>query len=362
MLTFLRTLAGIGCLLLVAFCAKAQPLAAYTNLQNQVMVWDNGILRKVDYLPPLEVRVGRSAIPYIDNARNFRVYYGGGSRTINPGYTNTFRATDNIAVFLNQRSLNVFDRGQVTNLALLATDYYFGDSIVLWRDGVQQDYKAYYNGEIYPVENFLAAQGLELVKVSDNIAAYDNYANQFHLFYRGDIIAQEDYAVSSFDVGRNTVAYVDANRMFKIFHEGTTIATDNFAPEDYAVGDNLVAWNSFDGYFKVFYQDSVYSLGYFKAEYKLADNVVAFRDNTGWLRAFYKGQVYNLDNFWPNTLQVHYHSLAYINRAGMLRLFTEGEVYDVTNAQVDAWELNYDVIKYRIGANLFRIFYKGTEY
>src|SRR5438874_12042576 len=29
----------------------AQPLTAYTNIQNQVMVWDNGILRKIDYLP-----------------------------------------------------------------------------------------------------------------------------------------------------------------------------------------------------------------------------------------------------------------------------------------------------------------------
>ncbi len=43
---------------------------------------------------------------------------------------------------------------------------------------------------------------MEVVKVSDNIAAYDNYANQFRIFFRGEIINQEDYAVTSFEVGR----------------------------------------------------------------------------------------------------------------------------------------------------------------
>src|SRR5690606_29156435 len=124
-------------------------------------------------------------------------------------------------------SLNVFDNGTVKNLSLRVEDFRLGDSILLFHDGVRNEYKAYYNGEIYPIENFLAGNAIDVVKVSDNIAAYDNYANQFRIFFRGNIIAQEDYAVSSFDVGRNTVAYVDINRQFKIFHNGQTIIAED---------------------------------------------------------------------------------------------------------------------------------------
>jgi hypothetical protein len=80
--------------------AGAQPLASYTNIQNEVMVWDKGMLRKVDYLPPVQMKVGRCAIPYLDNSRSFRIYYGGGVKTINPGYTNNFFTSDYLVAFL----------------------------------------------------------------------------------------------------------------------------------------------------------------------------------------------------------------------------------------------------------------------
>jgi len=216
-----------ACLLASCFlftvAAEAQPLAAYTNLQRQVMVWDNGLLRKVDYLPPTEMKVGRTAIAYLDNSRSFKIYYGGGVRTVNAGFTNSFDVSDNLITFLNAKSLNVFEQGVVKNLSLLCDEYYMGDSLVVFLDGVRTEYKAYYNGTIYPIENYLAATALTRIKVSDNIAAYNNYARQFRIFYHGNIIAQEENLVSSFDAGRNTVAYTDASNTFKIFHDGKHI-------------------------------------------------------------------------------------------------------------------------------------------
>lgn len=347
----------------------AQPLSAFVNMQNQVMVWDNGILRKIDYLPPVEMKIGRTVIPYLDNSRSFRIYYGGGVRTINIGFTNQFMVTDNLAVFLNAKSLNVFDQGEITNLSGLAQQVFVGDSIVLFLDGVRNEYKAYYDGAVYPVENFLAGEALEVVKVSDNIAAYDNYANQFRIFYHGNIIAQEDYAVSSFDVGRNTVAYVDINRQFKVFNKGITTVLEQFPPESFSVGDNLVAYVSNDGYFKIFHEDSLYTIGFFRPSYQVGDNVVAFQDGGGYFRAFYKGDITTLESYYPDNYQIQYNSIAYINRANVLRLFTAGEVYDVTTlynasdpgAQSN-WLLTYDVLRYKVGMNLYKIFYKGEEY
>ncbi|MDT4840081.1 hypothetical protein FQZ97_738910 [compost metagenome] len=60
---------------------------------------------------------------------------------------------------------------------------------------------------------------LPSVKVSDNIAAFVNYANRFKVFYKGELNELETYTVTSFDVGRNVVPYVDANRNFKVFYK-----------------------------------------------------------------------------------------------------------------------------------------------
>ena len=351
----------LGCIA-GAFPSISQPLTAYTNLQNQVMVWDNGVLRKIDYLPPTDLRIGRSNIAYLDNSRSFKIYYGGGVRTLNNGFTNSFQTSDNLTIFLNAQSLNVFDKGVVKNLSLLTTEYYLGDSLVLFLDGVHNEYKAYYNGSIYPIESYLAGSAIQGVKVSDNIAAYNNYANQFRIFYHGLIQPQEEVSANAFNVGRNTVAYLDASNAFKIFHSGKTITAENFAPTTYTVGDDLVAYVSNDGFFKIFYADSIYNLGFFKPDFQVGDNIVAFKDAGGYFKIFYKGEITQMDSYYPDKYTVQYNSLVYQSQAHVLRMFSAGEVYDVTTAELDSWELSYDVLRYKIGDNFFRVFYSGQEF
>lgn len=352
----------LAVLLLCAFDVAAQPLSAYVDQQNELMVWDHGFIRKIDYLPPVDMKIGRTAIPYLDNSRSFKIYYGGGVKTINAGFTNAFYATDNLVGYLNQKSLNVFDRGTIKNLAGICDQYVIADSVIMFLDGVKQEYRAYYNGNIYTIESFIPDSVLSAVKVSDNIIAYNNFANMFRIFYHGNILAQEDFPVNSFDVGRNTVAYVDANRQFKIFHNGQTFVIDDYPPLSYAAGDNLVSYVSNDGYFKIFYEDSVRTLGFFKPIYRTRDNIVAYKDPTGYLKVFYKGEITEMENYFPDSMAIQYNSLAFINQSSTLRLFSEGEVYDVTNADLTSWTLSYDVIRYQIGQSMFKIFYKGQDY
>jgi len=352
----------LACFLLSFSYAIAQPLTTFTNIQNQMMVWDNGMIRKIDYLQPIQTKVGRVAIPYIDNSRSFKIYYGGGVKTINIGFTNSFLVSDDLVTFMNANSLNVFDRGTVKNLSGMCQQFYMGDSLVLFFDGIRSEYKAYYNGSIYPIENFLAGAPIDVIKVSDNIAAYINYANQFHLFYHGNIIQQDEYQVNSFDVGRNTVAYVDINNQFRIFHDGKTRKVDDFKPASYVAGDNLVAFVGSDNHFKIFYNDSVYNIGFFTPTYQVGDNIVAYEDPSGYFKVFYKGDIITLESYYPDNFKIKYNSLAYVNRTNTLRMFSEGEIYDVTTADLVNWDLFYDVVQYQIGQNIFRIFYKGTEY
>lgn len=359
-------------------------LSAYTNFQNQFMVFDNGMIRKIEYLVPIKYSVGRIAIPYLDNSRNFKIYYNGGSTKINDGFTSNFQVTDNLLTYQNNKALWVWDKGTLMNLSKYCDQFYTGDSLVLFFDGVQKEYRAYYGGEIYPIENFLAANSGDLftadttliisnemeiasgqlpsVKVSDNIAGYVNYANQFRIFYHGQIVEQENNLISSFDVGRNTAAYVDINKTFKIFHKGNTTLIDNFQPYTYSVGDDIVAFVGYDNYFKIFYQDSVYNIGYFQPNFRVKDNVVAFQDATGYFKVFYKGQVYSLESYYPSDFRIAYNSIVYKNRANMLRMFSEGNIYDVTSADITDWRLDYDVLQYRFGGNMYKLFYKGRTY
>ena len=347
----------------------AQPLTSYVDMQNQLMVWDNGIERKIDFLPPTLIKTGRIAIPFLDNSRNFKIYFKGGATQVNIGFTNDFYTSDNLILYLNAQSLNVFDKGTITNLTKVCNEYYFGDSLVVFQDGIKNEFKAYYNGKVYPIENYLAAQSLDAIQVSDNIAAYNNYANQFRVFYHGNIIAQEEYLVNSFDVGRNIVAYVDVNKEFKIMHNGKTFNGEKFPPNSYQSGDDLVAYVSSEGFLKIFYDDSIRNFGLMKADFLVGDNVVAFMDGNGFFKAFYKGDIIPLENYVPENYVVQYNSIAYVNRAGVLRLFSKGEVYDVTTLMsstdqsgAPSWELNYDVLKYNVGLKMYHVFYNGSEY
>ena len=326
------------------------------------MVWDKGMLHKADFMPPTLIKIGRTAIPYLDNSRSFKIYYNGAVQSLNSGFTNAFSVTDNLIAFLNQKSLNVFDRGTVKNLCGVCDQYFVADSVILYLDSYKGEYRAYYNGKTYPVESYLPDSTLSRLKVADNIIAFDNFASLFRIFYRGELIGQEEYPVTNFDAGRNTVAYVDIDHKFKIFHNSQTFVIDDYAPTSYKVGDNLVAFVSGDGYFKVFYGDSLHTIGFMNPTYQVGDNIVAFKDPGGMFKVFYKGTVTEMENYYPSNITIQYNSVAYINTANTLRLFTEGEAYDVTNADLSNWQLNYDVITYQIGQGIFKVFYKGNEY
>src|SRR5690606_28861026 len=111
---------------------------------------------------------------------------------INRGFTNDFDVSDCLITFQNATILSVFDRGKVTKLSNNSSTHYLGDSLVVYYDGIYNNYKYYYDGKVSPLEDFMAApsydsnfnrdlagNALSQIKVSDNIAAYMNYANQF---------------------------------------------------------------------------------------------------------------------------------------------------------------------------------------
>ena len=354
-------------LLFFATFANAQPYSAYTDVRQNFYAFDNGEKVQLDHLVPISYKIGKSALAYVDNARDFRVFQDGVVIKVSDLFTTQFEVTDNLVLFRSANLLNVIEGNKIHELSFLTDRFVFGDSVVLFYDLNKASFNAYYNGEIKTLENFLTINDEDFqfgttVKASDNIGAYVSFDNQFKVFYLNTITSLETQIPLDFQVGRNTCAYIDINNQFKIFHKGQTYTIDYFKPTSYQVGDDIVAFQGNDGNFKIFYDGQLHTIGYYSPKYQIYDNVVAYEDLNRFFSVFYKGESTQLDNFYPNDILSSYHSLVYTNRSNMIRMFSYGKVNDVTNMSVKESRLDYDVLQYKVGFNSFKFFTGGKNF
>ncbi|MEZ5046172.1 MAG: hypothetical protein R2831_04200 [Chitinophagaceae bacterium] len=360
----------IGCLstlLSTAYTIEAQPYSAYTNIRQEFFAFDNGMINKIEPMQPVNYKIGRSAIAYLDNTRTFKIYRDGNVMPVTDLFTTQFDVSDNLVLYRSAKMISVVDGNDIVILSRLCDRYALGDSVVLFYDINQSSFNAYYNGKITELEGFLAINDYDFkfdstVKVSDNIGAYINFNDQFKVFYNNEVTTLENQSVRNFQVGRNVVAYTDINNVFKIFYKGQTYTMDAFAPSSFMVGDDVVAFQSYDGYFKLFYNGSLFTIGYYTPQYQVKDRVVAFEDLNGYFKIFYEGDQIQIDNFFPSKMELGYNSLAYVNKSNMLRLFSKGKVYDITSMTLQDMRLDYDVLQFKVGFNAYKMFYNGEYY
>lgn len=353
--------------LLNFFTAVAQPFSAYNDLRQQFYVFDNGAINQLEHILPIEYKVGRSAVAYLDNQRIFKLYKDGLVTTVNDMYTTNFEVSDNLILYKSANMVSIIDGSDVVLLSKLCNRYAMGDSVVLFYDINRSSFNAYYNGKITELETFLNLRDNDFtfdstVKVSDNIGAYINYNEQFKVFYNNESVVLENQPVKQFQVGRNIVAYVDINNIFKIYYKGQSFTIDPFAPKSFMAGDDVVAFHGNDGYFKIFYKGNLITVGYYEPRYQVADRVVAFADPNGYFKVFYEGEQTTLDNYFPEKIKAGYNSVVYTNKANTLRMFSKGKVYDITTMSLMDMRLDYDVLQYKVGLNAFKMFYNGHYY
>ncbi len=345
----------------------AQPYSAFTTVRQELHVFDNGMVHRIEPLLPVAFKIGRNGLAYQDNQRLFKIYRNGAVQVVSDLFTTQFDVSDNLILFRSANMISVVDDGEVTLLSRLCDRYLLGDSIVLFYDNNRQTFNAYAKGKITELETFLNIGANDFrfdstVKASDNIAAYISFNDQFKIFFNGELETLENQAVNKFQVGRNTAAWVDINNIFKIYHQGQTYTIDPFAPESFAVGDDVVAFQSYDGYFKIFYKGNLFTLGFYKPQYQVADRVVVFQDLNGFFKIFHEGEQTMVDNYYPDKFLLGYNSMAYVNKANVLRMFSKGKINDVTTMNVLDMRLDYDVLQFKVGFNAFRFFYNGEYY
>ncbi|MCY7362025.1 MAG: hypothetical protein LH629_08175, partial [Ignavibacteria bacterium] len=329
-------------LLFTIFNSSAQPYSAYVNDKNHFYVLDGNYVKQIDYLAPYSYKIGSNCIAYIDNVKNFKVFYKGESVQLAEGYTDDYNVGTDLITINANRMLYIFDNGKVKLLAQICDRYIAGDSIIAFYDKQFYNFNYYWNGKIEKLEEGIGGDPIQSIVTGDNIIAYNNNFNNFKIVYQGEIIEQENKKALTMRAAANTVAYVDDNNTFKIFYKGETFEVSPFAPRNISIGDNIVAYTDNTNTFNIFYKGTTTEIGSYNPTYlNVRDNMVVFADGTGGLNVFYDGKTQRLENYIPVEIKISSNSIAYLDNSNRIQFFSFGKIVTMPLETTDGLELVY---------------------
>ena len=352
-------------LLLVLFVQRtnAQVVSAFSDNRKYFYAFDNGIQHQLEYLPVLSYRISGNSIAYVDNSREFKIYYGGQvyKQDIYAADFNYY-ATGCVVPFRLGRALYVFDRGQRTALTYYSTTFAAGDSIVAFFDETSRGLRIYENGVVNLVEDALLDSQLPVVAGS-NVVAYVDPSEYFKIYYHGTITTMSQSPPVSVKAGGDIVAYEDGyTNGFFAFYRGDSARLDDFPPVSYQVGYGILAYVNTLQEFLILADGGLRKISSFAPDaYQVNGNLVVYSLNNRFM-AFYDGKETELENYIPAEFKMSPNGVAYKDVAGRLKFFWKGDMYTATNDVVTDFRLDGDVLTYETGPLHTQFYFNGKGY
>ncbi len=349
--------------LINGFIASAQNLSAFINNRNEFYAFEDSFTHQLDYLPPLNYKIGGNSIAFIDNKSTLKIYqYGSVSTPIN-GTVNDYAVTNDL-ILIRTGSLYVFDQGRLNLLTRFLGSYILGDSVVGFIDFASRNLLAYYNGSIHLLKEGVTDPAATFIGSAGNLLAYKTFDNIFDIYYRDSIYQQETEFPVQVRCGNDVAAYLDQYEDgFRVFFKGATKTIEAFNPRNYAVGNDLIAYTTREGLFKIFWNGSIYDIGnYIPSYFQVKDNLIVYGDRVGYSYVFYQGKSYPLENFIPQNISISQSTLFYYDQSSRLKIFSEGISKSMPIETYITVSNDYDVIKMQTIGNQFRFFSHGKVY
>ena len=227
---------------------------------QQVKVWHNGKLKNLGN--NITAWAGSDSIVafYDENYKNFHIYYGD----------------------------EEFDLGDGL-VEVPITNYKIGNNIFAFTDRYQMTFSVFYNYEYFDLSTVIREVDF---KVDADIVAYiDDETNNFKAFYQGDIYELETLPPKDYKVGNGMVAYVNQNEEFIVFYAGDKYQVLNFVPQWYDVKDSLVIFNQ-EGFLNIFFNGDTYKQfeRYIPVSYDWGWSTFAYLDENFRIKAFMNGE------------------------------------------------------------------------
>jgi len=306
-------------------------IGPFTTMQGLFKVFQDGVVRQLDHLPPLEVQVGDNIIGFISNNRDLRVYDGSKVTTLS-GLVSNFKVSDNFIALQNGPILSVWHNEKGQWLTNFGRRYVVTDSLLVFEDTQMNTVRVWYNGavqDLYTVigdiylpqfigDNILAFEvigGTHYIFHSGNLYEIDTYRQQvefscgrdiaafndplnrtFAIYERGDFFDLEPMHVVKFKAGISCVTYIDQNMNMWYYRGGNKTMLSNYSPDYWDANDHCVIWGEGQ---QCFVWDGVQKVvaAYYRPDaWVIKNGVVAFKNQLGGVDCVIDGKTINITN------------------------------------------------------------------
>jgi hypothetical protein len=342
---------------------NAQNISFLSDYLGNVLVFDNGNLKQIEHLPLKSYKIGNNSFAYVDNADDFKIYNNHFVHKLAVSVSE-YQVTNNYIAYNISSILRLFDNGKNLSLSNDVGAYYLGENIIVWFDNIEKKLKTYSNGEILELDDALATDEINTVKVGKNIAAYTDSRGYMNIFYGGEIF-ELDYKdrIKSIAVGKDIVAFVEEPiNSFSVFYFGEIVKLETFEPISYKAGDSFLVYEDLNNYLKMFSNFNVETISFDKPDfYEVNDQLIVFSVQ-GYFKVFSDGKIYTLENYIPNDYIFHNNILCYIDQLGNLKYFDGNKVETISYEQLSSMELHGNIVKYKFGVNSENLYFNGRTY
>ena len=306
-------------------------LGPFVTMQGLFKIFQDGIVRQLEHLPPLELQIGDNIIGFISNNRDLRVYDGKKVTTLS-GLVSNFQVSDNFIALQNGPILSVWHAGKGQWLTNFGRRYVVTDSLLVFEDtqmnSVQVWYKnsvqdlytvigdiylpkyigdnilafeviggthyIFHRGKMYEIDTY--RQPVEFSCGRDIAAFNDPLTRTFAIFEHGEFFDLEPMHVVKFKAGISCLTYLDQNLNMWYYRSGNKTMLSNFSPDYWEANDHCVVWGEGDQFFVWDGIHKVVAAYYRPDRWIIKNNVVAFKNQLGGVDCVIDGTHVNITN------------------------------------------------------------------
>lgn len=365
--TYLRGMRYPSVLLLLFFgqVSIAQDVTAFLDFMDRLHVFDRGTTTQIEPQKPRTLHFGGNKVVYSDVREDLKVYDKGRTVVIDRASGITPVVTDHIIGFEVAGILKIHD-DRTRVLCPNVGKYVIEDSLVAFKDEVNQVVNLYYRGNTVKLEDQLAGNAVVEWKAGDNVLAWVSaYDRLFKVFYRGQIYELADLVTGmDYQCGLDLVAYRDPyDHTFKAFHQGTIYDLEDIMPQRYEVGKGVMAWLDRTGSLKVFEGGRVHTAMTFEPQrWTVVDSLLVIEDQS-FFNVFSNGKLHTLERMVPQQWQASWGALAYVDVDRVLRYWRDGRSDVIIGATaLQEYQLDRGIVRVRVNNNTWRVWWNGTAY
>jgi hypothetical protein len=264
---------------------------------------------------------------YSDNRKYFYAFDNGTYQQLEYLPVKSYRISGNCIAYVdNTNEFKIYSGGQVYKQNIYAADFVYGATYNLVPFRLGKALYAFDNGQRHALTYYTQA-----FAAGDSVVAFtEETSGGLKIYYKGNITEAENTLfqdAAQVVAGGNIVAFADPAGYFRIFYSGTTVTCSEAPPVSVKAGSDIAAW--VDGYSQAF-------------------------------MAFYRGDTAQLDAFMPQSYQVGFGLLAFVNSLGEFRIVSGGGMRTVSSFAPDWYKVEGNTVIYAQNNRLMAI-YNGRE-